>query len=92
MTAKAPKKQPSALRKNLHALYVAFVDYLARTISKAKPGTVPPGVLAVVRLVCNDAGITRELRTLREAQKALAGLKGEASALSLPFNAPDTKQ
>lgn len=88
MTAKATQKKLSAIR----ALYAAFVDYLLRTIKKAKPGTIPSSVLGVCRLVVNDAGIAREVRSQMQARQALAGLKKEAAALSLPFDAPDTRQ
>lgn len=87
-TTNTTQKRLSVLR----ALYAAFIDYLLRTIKKAKPGTVPPSMLAVVRLVVNDAGTAREVRAQVQARHALAGLKKEAGALSLPFTPPSARQ
>ncbi len=94
---KAPKQpKPNARREKLFALYRVFIEYLLNTLTKAKPGTIAPSFLAVVRLTVKDAGIMREVRTQMQARSAMEALRGEVRdaerALSLPFAPPTAKQ
>ncbi|TAM46254.1 MAG: hypothetical protein EPN55_05800 [Gammaproteobacteria bacterium] len=96
MITKTKQPKPNAMQLKLLALYRVLVDYVFATLAKAKPGTLAPSFLAVVRLIVKDAGIMREVRTRAQAQQAMEALRGEVKdvekALSLPFAPPAAKQ
>lgn len=94
MTTKT--KTPRSIQAKLLELYCALVDYLLNTVRTAKPGTLRPSLLAVVRLVLRDAGIMQAVRNQAQAKAALESLRGEvddaAQDMALPFSPPRTKQ